>query len=119
MSWGFIHSNTESDFAYLPARGFCIEVLESQTRHNSKTFAMKLFLALSLLVASAHASCTTTVLDFNDLAAGATPSMYKGVSIAGSPKKAMIFDTAFPTGNDFDLATSNLGKFFVVLYFNS
>ena len=52
------------------------------------------------------------VIDFNDLAAGTIVSdQYDGVSIysyySGTP--TMIFDTANPTGGDYDLATSNLG----------
>jgi len=82
-------------------------------REQSK---MKVFLALSLLLTSitqTSATCASTTLDFEDLAAGDTHASSMGVSIKGSANGAMIFDTANPTGDDFDLA-GPYGKVLIV-----
>ncbi|WP_415920388.1 Ig-like domain-containing protein [Tateyamaria sp. SN6-1] len=61
----------------------------------------------------------TKFIDFNNLAAGTVvDDEFKadGVTISaiGGSNKAMIFDTANPTGGDSDLATSNLGKVLII-----
>ncbi|MEL7097742.1 MAG: Ig-like domain-containing protein [Pseudomonadota bacterium] len=61
----------------------------------------------------------TKYIDFNTLATGTVvDNEYKqdGVTISaiGGSNKAMIFDTAHPTGGDTDLATDNLGKVLII-----
>ncbi|MEO0939724.1 MAG: cadherin-like domain-containing protein [Pseudomonadota bacterium] len=61
----------------------------------------------------------TTFIDFNNLATGTVvDTEYKqdGVTISaiGGSNKAMIFDTANPTGGDTDLATNNLGNVLII-----
>lgn len=61
----------------------------------------------------------TTTINFNDLSAGTIvdneySSQGVTVSATGGSGDAMIFDTANPTGDDDDLATSNLGKVLIV-----
>ena len=64
----------------------------------------------------------TRVIGFDSLAAGDIASMqFDGVTIraeraghAGEANRAMIFDTANPTGGDWDLATSNLGNVLII-----
>ena len=61
----------------------------------------------------------TKFIDFNDLSTGTVVDneyAAKGVTISasGGANKAMIFDTANPTGGDHDLGTSNLGKALII-----
>ncbi|WP_299149975.1 tandem-95 repeat protein [uncultured Tateyamaria sp.] len=61
----------------------------------------------------------TKFIDFNNLAAGTVvdnefSSQGVTVSAVGGSNKAMIFDTAHPTGNDEDLATTNLNGALII-----
>ncbi|MEL6451338.1 MAG: Hint domain-containing protein [Pseudomonadota bacterium] len=61
----------------------------------------------------------TKFIDFNDLSTGTVVDNEfnaDGVTISatGGSGKAMIFDTAHPTGNDHDLATTNLNKALII-----
>ncbi|MEL6618389.1 MAG: tandem-95 repeat protein [Pseudomonadota bacterium] len=61
----------------------------------------------------------TKFINFNDLAAGTVvdnefSSQGVTISAAGGSNKAMIFNTAHPTGGDHDLETSNLGKALII-----
>jgi len=64
----------------------------------------------------------TTTIDFNDLSRGTiVDTEYKadGVTVSswtaqGDDNRAMIFDTANPTGEDHDLATHNLGNVLIL-----
>jgi len=64
----------------------------------------------------------TTTIDFNDLSRGTiVDSEYKadGVTVSswtaqGDDNRAMIFDTANPTGEDHDLETDNLGNVLIL-----
>lgn len=60
-----------------------------------------------------------TVINFNDLSAGTVvDNEYSAegvtVSAVGGSGQAMIFDTANPTGGDWDLQTNNLGKALII-----
>lgn len=62
---------------------------------------------------------TDVRLDFNELSAGTLVNgqyVAQGVTISsGNPHHpVMIFDTAHPTGGDYDLATSNLGNVLIL-----
>lgn len=64
----------------------------------------------------------TKTIDFNDLTSGTIVDdeySSQGVTISGlvghcDPNRAMIFDTSKPTGDDFDLATNNLGNVLII-----
>ena len=61
----------------------------------------------------------TKFIDFNNLATGTVVDnefQSEGVTISavGGSCKAMIFDTAHPTGGDHDLETTNLGKALII-----
>lgn len=61
----------------------------------------------------------TKFIDFNDLATGTVvdneyASQGVTISAAGGAGKAMIFNTASPTGGDHDLRTTNLGKALII-----
>ncbi|MEO1139270.1 MAG: Hint domain-containing protein [Pseudomonadota bacterium] len=61
----------------------------------------------------------TKFINFNDLATGTVVDnefSSQGVSISavGGSNKAMIFDTAHPTGGDHDLETTNLNKALII-----
>ncbi len=61
----------------------------------------------------------TKFIDFNDLATGTVvdneyTSQGVTISATGGSNKAMIFDTANPTGGDNDLSTTNLGKALII-----
>ena len=60
-----------------------------------------------------------TVINFNDLSSGTVvDNEYSAqgvtVSASGGADQAMIFDTANPTGGDWDLETSNLDKALII-----
>ncbi|WP_299731280.1 Hint domain-containing protein [uncultured Tateyamaria sp.] len=61
----------------------------------------------------------TKFIDFNDLSTGTVvdnefSSQGVTVSAVGGSNKAMIFNTAHPTGGDTDLRTTNLGKALII-----
>ncbi|MEL6641420.1 MAG: Hint domain-containing protein [Pseudomonadota bacterium] len=64
----------------------------------------------------------TKTIDFNDLSTGTIVDneyVAHGVTVSGftnqsAPNRAMIFDSANPTGGDWDLHTSNLGNVLIV-----
>jgi hypothetical protein len=61
----------------------------------------------------------TTTIDFNNLSTGTVVDneyQAQGVTVTatGGSGQAMIFDTANPTGFDWDLHTNNLGKALII-----
>ncbi|MEX0311959.1 MAG: tandem-95 repeat protein, partial [Tateyamaria sp.] len=61
----------------------------------------------------------TKIIDFNDLSTGTVvdneySSQGVTVSAVGGSNKAMIFNTAHPTGGDSDLKSTNLGKALII-----
>lgn len=72
-----------------------------------------------LVASNCSTGCQDITIDFEEFEAGDVPEdLGYGIRVRGNPKRsrggALIFDTANPTGEDYDLASETLGKVLIL-----